>query len=53
MTLDRAPAHLADMLGFVRELRAIAAGRPLEAFVTDLATVEEARVKALAARGPS
>lgn len=35
MTLDRAPAHLADMLGFVRELRAIAAAHTLEVFVAD------------------
>ena len=35
MSLDRAAAHLADMLGFVRELRAIAAGCALEAFVAD------------------
>jgi uncharacterized protein with HEPN domain len=35
MSLDRTPAHLADMLGFVRELRAIAASRSLEAFVAD------------------
>ena len=35
MTLDRTPAHLADMLGFVHELRAIAAGHSLEAFGTD------------------
>jgi uncharacterized protein with HEPN domain len=35
MSLDRTPAHLVDMLGFVRELRAIAASRPLEAFVAD------------------
>lgn len=33
MTLDRAPAHLADMLGFVRELRAIACAHTQEAFV--------------------
>lgn len=35
MTLDRAPAQLADMLGFVRELRAIAAAHTLEVFVAD------------------
>jgi uncharacterized protein with HEPN domain len=35
MNIDRTPAHLADMLGFVRELRAIAAGSPLEAFMAD------------------
>jgi uncharacterized protein with HEPN domain len=35
MTLDRTPAHLADMPGFVRELRAVAAGRSLEAFLAD------------------
>ena len=35
MSLDRTPAHLADMLGFVRELRAIAAGRSLEACLAD------------------
>ncbi|HOW47526.1 MAG: DUF86 domain-containing protein [Rubrivivax sp.] len=35
MSLDRTPAHLTDMLGFVRELRAIAASRSLEAFVAD------------------
>ena len=35
MSLDRTPAHLADMLGFVRELRTIAASRSLEAFVAD------------------
>ena len=35
MTVDRTAAHLADMLGFVRELRAIAAGQALEAFVGD------------------
>ncbi len=35
MSLDRTPAQLADMLGFVRELRAIVTSRPLEAFVGD------------------
>jgi uncharacterized protein with HEPN domain len=35
MTLDRAPAHLADMLGFVRELRAIVAAHTQEAFVAN------------------
>ena len=35
MTLDRAPAHLADMLGFVRELRAIASAHTQDAFVVD------------------
>lgn len=33
MSVDRVPAHLTDMLGFVRELRAIAAGYTVEVFV--------------------
>lgn len=35
MTVDRTSAHLADMLCFVRELRAIAASHTLAAFVAD------------------
>jgi uncharacterized protein with HEPN domain len=35
MSIDRTPAHLADMLGFVRELRAIAGGHTLNAFMHD------------------
>ena len=35
MTLHRAPAHLADMPGFVRELRAIASTHTQEAFDAD------------------
>jgi uncharacterized protein with HEPN domain len=35
MSTDRTPAHLADRLGFVRELRQIAAGCTLEVFVAD------------------
>ena len=32
MTIDRTPAHLSDMLAFVRELRAIAGNATLEAY---------------------
>ena len=32
MTIDRTPAHLSDMLTFVRELRAIVGGALLEAY---------------------
>ena len=32
MTIDRTPAHLSDMLAFVRELRAIVGGATLEAY---------------------
>ena len=32
MTIDRTPAHLSDMLAFVRELRAIVAGMTLQAY---------------------
>jgi uncharacterized protein with HEPN domain len=35
MTLDRAPAHLADMPGFVRELRAIVSAHAQQAFVAN------------------
>lgn len=35
MTLDRAPAHLSDMLDFVRELRALLQGRSLGAYLAD------------------
>lgn len=33
MTVDRTPAHLADMLGFVRELRAMLASQTLQAYL--------------------
>lgn len=33
MTLDRLPAHLHDMRGFVRELRALLAETELQAFL--------------------
>ena len=32
MTIDRTPAHLSDMLAFVRELRALVGGATLEAY---------------------
>jgi uncharacterized protein with HEPN domain len=32
MTIDRTPAHLSDMLAFVRELRAIVGGATLDAY---------------------
>lgn len=32
MSLDRLPAHLADMLRFVRELRAVAQGQAVDVF---------------------
>jgi uncharacterized protein with HEPN domain len=35
MSIDRTPAHLSDMLGFVQELRDITATRTLEAFTSD------------------
>lgn len=35
MAIDRVPAHLQDMLQFVLELRAMAAGRDEADFVTD------------------
>ena len=35
MSIDRTPAHLADMLGFVRELRAIASTHTLDVFMSD------------------
>ena len=33
MTIDRTPAHLSDMLGFVRELRDIVGGTTLDAYL--------------------
>jgi uncharacterized protein with HEPN domain len=35
MTLDRTPAHLCDMLDFVRELRALLQGLALRAYLAD------------------
>jgi uncharacterized protein with HEPN domain len=35
MSIDRTPAHLTHMLGFVRELRAIAAAHTLNVFMHD------------------
>lgn len=32
MTLDRTPAHVSDMLAFVRELRTVVGGTPLKAY---------------------
>lgn len=33
--MDRTPAHVADMLQFVQELRALAEGQPLQVLVSD------------------
>ena len=35
MSIDRTPAHLADMLGFVRELRGVADTHTLDVFMRD------------------
>ena len=35
MTVDRAPAHLSDMLDFVRELRTLLQGRTLAQYLAD------------------
>jgi len=35
MSIDRTPAHLADMLGFVRELRSIVADRTLQSYTSE------------------
>jgi uncharacterized protein with HEPN domain len=35
MSIDRTPAHLADMLGFVRELRGVADTHTLDVFMHD------------------
>ncbi len=35
MSIDRTPAHLSDMLGFVQELRDISATHSLETFTSD------------------
>jgi uncharacterized protein with HEPN domain len=35
MTVDRTPAHLADMLRFVQELRGLLADQPLEMFLAN------------------
>ena len=35
MTIDRAPAHLSDMLNFVRELQALLHGRSLARYKAD------------------
>lgn len=35
MTGDRTPAHLADMLQFVQEIRQLLSGQPLEAFLAN------------------
>lgn len=35
MTIDRAPAHLSDMLAFVRELRALLKGQALADYKSD------------------
>lgn len=35
MSIDRTPAHLADMLGFVRELRCIVTGRTLQSYLSE------------------
>lgn len=35
MTIDRTPAHLVDMLGFVREMRAIVSATTLDSYLQD------------------
>lgn len=35
MTIDRTPAHLADMLQFVQEIRGLLADQPLERFLAN------------------